>query len=108
MQSESSALSAQCSDSALESLCTQCAVLLHFCVFGSTAQCTVHCVGCGLLQQRFGVVDAHDRASALARVSKTYISNGSGISLKDATRQLDRMMEAHSEFTDAGGEALQD
>ena len=47
VQSESSALSAQCSDSALESLCTQCAVLLHFCVFGSTAQCTVHCVGCG-------------------------------------------------------------
>ena len=61
-----------------------------------------------LLQQRFGVVDAHDRASALARVSKSYISNGSGISLKDATRQLDRMQEAHTEFTDAGGDAVQD
>ena len=34
-----------------------------------------------LLQERFGVVDAHDRASALARVSKSYISNGSGVSL---------------------------
>ena len=61
-----------------------------------------------LLQDRFGVVDAHDRASALARVSKSYISNGSGISLKDATRQLDRMTEAHTEFTDAGGTAVDD
>ena len=37
-----------------------------------------------ILQTRFGVVDAHDRASALARVSKSYITNGSGISVKDA------------------------
>ena len=32
-----------------------------------------------LLKTRFGVVDAHDRSSALARVQKSYITAGSGI-----------------------------
>lgn len=61
-----------------------------------------------ILQQRFGVVDAHDRSSALKRVQKSYITPGSGISLKDATRQYDRMTEAHTEYTDAGGNELDD
>ena len=61
-----------------------------------------------LLKTRFGVVDAHDRSSALARVQKSYITAGSGISLKDATRQLDKMTEAHTEWQDAGGAELDD
>jgi hypothetical protein len=61
-----------------------------------------------LLQSRFGVVDAHDRSSALQRVNKSYVTPGSGIALKDATRQKDKMVEAHTEFTDAGGAALDD
>lgn len=61
-----------------------------------------------LLQSRFGVVDANDRASALKRVAGRYIDPGSGISLKDATRQYDKMTEAHTEFTDAGGTAIDD
>ena len=61
-----------------------------------------------LLQSRYGVVDANDRASALKRVAGKYIDAGSGISLKDATRQYDKMTEAHTEFTDAGGAPIAD
>lgn len=61
-----------------------------------------------IIAQRFGVVDAHDRAAALKRVQKSYISPGAGVSLKDVTRQLDRMTEAHSEYTEAGGNELDD
>ena len=49
-----------------------------------------------LLQSRFGVVGAHDRSSALQRVNKSYVTPGSGIALKDATRQKDKMVEAHT------------
>ena len=61
-----------------------------------------------ILQARFGVVDASDRAAALKRVSKSYISPGSSVSVKDVTRQYDRMTEAHSEFTEAGGNPIDD
>ena len=61
-----------------------------------------------ILQQRFGVVDAGDRASALKRVQKSYISPGASVSVKDVSRQYDRMTEAHAEYTSAGGNAIDD
>ena len=61
-----------------------------------------------ILRNRFGVVDASDRASALKRVQKSYITPGAAVSVKDITRQYDRMTEAHAEYTDAGGNEIDD
>ena len=43
-----SALSAQCSRSALKSQCTQCKVLSDLCVSLSLEECSLHCVWCGV------------------------------------------------------------
>ena len=61
-----------------------------------------------IIRQRFGVVDAGDRSAALKRVQKTYINPGAAVSVKDISRQYDRMTEAHSEYMAAGGNELDD
>ena len=61
-----------------------------------------------VVRQRFGVVDASDRSSALKRVQKSYISPGAGVSVKDISRQYDRMSSAHAEYEAAGGNPLDD
>ena len=61
-----------------------------------------------LIRARFGVVDAGDRSSALKRVQRSYISPGSAVSVKDISKQYDRMTEAHSEYVAAGGNELDD
>ena len=60
------------------------------------------------LKARFAVQDVNDRADAMMRIYKSYISPQSEPSTKDVSRQYDMMTAAHIEYTSAGGADLDD